>query len=104
MTNLKLLVITFLTITIITNIPLAVYALQQYKFVMKWGSFGSGNSQFMRPHDIAFDSKGNVYVSGRDNNNIQKFTHNGTFLLKWGTKGSGDGQFSIPYSIGIDPS
>ena len=56
----------------------------------------------MRPHDIAFDSKGNAYVSGRDNNNIQKFTHNGTFLLKWGTKGSGDGQFSIPYSIGID--
>ena len=45
-----------------------------------------------------------MYVSGRDNNNIQKFTHNGTFLLKWGSKGSGDGQFSIPYSIGIDPS
>ena len=93
-----------LAIAIIINIPSAVYALQQYKFVMKWGSFGAGNSQFMRPHDIAFDSKGNVYVSGRDNNNIQKFTHNGTFLLKWGSKGSGDGQFSIPYSIGIDPS
>jgi len=93
-----------LAIAIIINIPSAVYALQQYKFVLKWGSFGAGNSQFMRPHDIAFDSKGNVYVSGRDNNNIQKFTHNGTFLLKWGSKGSGDGQFSIPYSIGIDPS
>jgi len=80
------------------------YALEQYKFILKWGSFGMGNSQFERPHDVAFDSKGNVYVSGRDNNNIQKFTHNGTFILKWGTKGSGDGQFKIPYSIGIDPS
>jgi DNA-binding beta-propeller fold protein YncE len=106
MINSKLLctVTLLLAIAIIINIPSAVYALQQYKFVMKWGSFGAGNSQFMRPHDIAFDSKGNVYVSGRDNNNIQKFTHNGTFLLKWGSKGSGDGQFSIPYSIGIDPS
>jgi len=106
MINCKLLctVTLLLAIAIIINIPSAVYALQQYKFVTKWGSFGAGNSQFMRPHDIAFDSKGNVYVSGRDNNNIQKFTHNGTFLLKWGSKGSGDGQFSIPYSIGIDPS
>ena len=73
-----------LAIAIIINIPLAVYALQEYNFVLKWGSFGSGNSQFMRPHDIAFDLKGNVYVSGRDNNNIQKFTHNGTFLMKMG--------------------
>lgn len=106
MTNSKLLfpLTLLLTISIILNTTLAVYALQQYKFVTKWGSFGSGNSQFMRPHDIAFDSKGNLYVSGRDNNNIQKFTHNGTFLLKWGSKGRGDGQFSIPYSIGIDPS
>ena len=77
---------------------------QSYLFVRKWGSFGTGNGQFERPHDVAFDSNGNVYVSGRDNNNIQKFTHNGTFILKWGTKGSGDGQFKIPYSIGIDPS
>jgi hypothetical protein len=34
-----------------------------------------------------------MYVSGRDNNSIQKFTHNGTFILKWGSKGIGDGQF-----------
>ena len=78
--------------------------LQTYIFVRKWGSFGAGNGQFERPHDVGFDSKGSVYVSGRDNNNVQKFTHNGTFILKWGTKGRGDGQFKIPYSIGIDPS
>lgn len=102
--KLSFLLALLLTVTIIGNAPMAVYGLEQYKFVLKWGSFGDGNGQFKRPHDIAFDSKGNVYVSGRDNNNIQKFTHNGTFILKWGSKGSGDGQFSIPYSIGIDPS
>ena len=101
----SLLLLTFSLIAmLVVNSPISIHALEQYKYFFKWGSFGSGNSQFMRPHDIAFDSKGNVYVSGRDNNNIQKFTHNGTFLLKWGTKGRGDGQFSIPYSIGIDPS
>ena len=93
-----------LIVMMVVNSSISIHALEQYKYVLKWGSFGVGDSKFKRPHDIAFDSKGNVYVSGRDNNNIQKFTHNGTFLLKWGTRGRGDGQFSIPYSIGIDPS
>ena len=77
-------------------------ALLKYSFVEKWGSSGSGPSHFTRPHDVAFDSKGNVYVSERENNNVQKFTHNGTFIKMWGSKGSGNGEFSIPYSIGID--
>ena len=74
----------------------------KYTFVRKWGSYGTGPNHFVRPHDVAFDSKGNVYVSERENNNVQKFTHNGTFIKMWGSKGSGNGQFSIPYSIGID--
>ena len=72
----------------------------QFKF--KWGSKGTGNDQFQRPHDVAFDSKGFVYVTDRENNNVQKFTHNGTFVKAWGSRGSGNGQFVIPYSIDID--
>ncbi len=49
-----------------------------YTFVIKWGSYGTADSQFRRPHDVAFDSEGYVYVTDRDNNNVQKFTHNGT--------------------------
>ncbi|MGA9743193.1 MAG: SBBP repeat-containing protein [Nitrososphaeraceae archaeon] len=78
----SLLLTSSLIAMLVVNSPISIHALEQYKYVLKWGSFGSGHSQFMRPHDIAFDSKGNVYVSGRDNNNIQKFTHNGTFVLK----------------------
>jgi DNA-binding beta-propeller fold protein YncE len=74
-----------------------------FSFVEKWGTNGSGPGKFDRPHDIAFDSLGFVYVSDRELNNIQKFTHNGSFIKMWGTKGTGDGQFKIPYSIGIDP-
>ena len=52
----------------------------QFKFKFKWGSKGPGNDQFQRPHDVAFDSRGFVYVTDRENNNVQKFTHNGTFV------------------------
>ena len=40
-----------------------------FKFKFKWGSKGTGNDQFQRPHDVAFDSKGFVYVTDRENNN-----------------------------------
>ena len=55
-----------------------------YSFVGKWGSFGTGPGQFNRPHDIAFDSVGNMYVSDRDNNRIQKFNNNWKFIKKLG--------------------
>ena len=75
----------------------------KFSFIEKWGSNGSGPSKFVRPHDVGFDSKGFVYVSDRELNNIQKFTNNGTFIKMWGSKGSGDGQFRVPYSVGVDP-
>jgi DNA-binding beta-propeller fold protein YncE len=86
------------------NVTAGNHTYMKYRFIQKWGSFGTGPGQFNRPHDIAFDSSGNVYVSDRDNNRIQKFTPNGTFIKSWGSKGSNDGQFSIPYSLAMDKS
>jgi len=77
---------------------------EQYSFAFKWGSMGSNEGQFIAPHDVEFDSQGNVYISDRINNNIQKFTHDGKYIMQWGTKGSEDGQFMVPYSISIDSS
>ena len=77
---------------------------QNYSFAFKWGSKGINDGQFMRPHDIEFDSFGNVYVSDRDLNNVQKFTAEGKFILKWGSTGQNDGQFKVPYSISVDDS
>ena len=74
----------------------------QYRFAFKWGSNGTADGQFLRPHDIEFDSKGNVYVTDRDRNDIQKFTPNGIFIMKWGKIGNRDGEFKTPYSISID--
>ena len=64
---------------------------EEYSFAFKWGSNGTGDGQFMRPHGIDFDSKGNVYVTDRDLNNVQKFTSDGKFISKWGKEGPGMG-------------
>lgn len=77
---------------------------KDYFFSFKWGSLGPDSGQFMRPHDIEFDSLGNIYISDRGLNNIQKFTHDGKYLMQWGKEGSGDGEFRTPYSINIDAS
>jgi DNA-binding beta-propeller fold protein YncE len=42
-------------------------------FITKFGSYGSGDGQFVDPEHLAIDSHGNVYVSDRHNNNIQVF-------------------------------
>jgi tripartite motif-containing protein 71 len=42
-------------------------------FITKWGSYGSGDGQFIDPEQLAVDSEGFVYVSDRENNNIQVF-------------------------------
>jgi DNA-binding beta-propeller fold protein YncE len=71
--------------------------------VGKWGSKGTGNGQFIHPHAIDVDSKGNVYVGQLNEPGVQVFDSNGKFLKRWGTMGTGDGQSSIPQEhIAID--
>jgi streptogramin lyase len=77
---------------------------EKYSFAFKWGSKGYNDSQFQRPHDVEFDSAGNVYISDRDLNNIQKFDPHGKFMMKWGSSGTEFGKFKSPYSVSIDPS
>ena len=74
----------------------------QGTFITEWGSYGSGDGQFMYPNGIAIDSGDNVYVADMYNHRIQKFDSTGGFLAKWGGRGSGDGQFISPHGIAID--
>jgi tripartite motif-containing protein 71 len=76
---------------------------QSYSFVTKWGSKGTGDDQFLRPHDLEFDKQNKyLYAVDRDGNRIEVFNKNGTFLFKFGQKGHGDGQFLVPYGLDVD--
>src|SRR6185436_17956302 len=46
------------------------------KFLMTWGTRGTGPGQFNTPHSIAIDKNRRVYVSDRANNRIQVFDEN----------------------------
>jgi len=73
------------------------------KLLSRWGSFGTGPGQFDHLSAIALDGQGNVYVTDRGNNRIQKLSVNGGRpLAQFGTKGTGPGQFNDPTSIAFD--
>jgi DNA-binding beta-propeller fold protein YncE len=76
---------------------------KEYEFVKKWGSEGTGDGQFRRPHDLDLDpSEKYLYTIDRDGNRVQVFDKNGTFIKKWGSEGTGDGQFDYAYSVDVD--
>ena len=71
--------------------------------VRRFGKPGQGPGEFIFPTDIAFEAKGNIFVSEYgDHDRIQVFTPAGEYLYEFGSFGSGDGQFSRPQSMVID--
>lgn len=75
-----------------------------YLFKQKWGSYGSLDSQFSSPADIAVNpTTGEVYVADIYNHRIQVFNAAGVFQRKWGAYGSSNGQFYYPQGVAVDP-
>jgi hypothetical protein len=71
-------------------------------FLLKFGSWGTGNGQFDGPYGVAVDSTGNIYVADTGNDRIQVFDSSGAFLFEVGTYGTGNGQFDRPNGIAVD--
>jgi streptogramin lyase len=65
------------------------------KFIMQWGSHGSGPGQIEVPHTLAMDSRGRLFVGDRGNSRIQIFSQDGKLLDTWT-------QFSRPSGLYID--
>ena len=70
-------------------------------FILNWGSYGTGDGQFIEPVGVAVSSDGYVYVTDYYHNRVQKFDADGNFILKWGSCGEGEGQFRNPRGIAV---
>lgn len=59
--------------------------LEEYAFLLKWGTAGNDDGQFGYPVAIATDGSGNVYVADAGiNHSMHRFTTDGVFVTKWG--------------------
>lgn len=83
---------------------MATTVLASISFILKWGTAGSNDGQFLTPTGIATDAAGNVYVAEGNGNRVQKFDNNGNFLLKFGIPGDVPGGFVAPSGVAVDSS
>ncbi len=63
---------------------------------------GNDEKHFRSPDDIAWDSKGHLYVADAGNGRIVHFDAKGNFVSQWGKKGNLPGEFSTAHCIIID--
>ncbi len=66
------------------------------------GFAGGDEKHFKSPDDIAFSSKGEIYVADSGNGRIVHLDANGHFVNQWGKKGKGPSEFSTAHGLAID--
>jgi tripartite motif-containing protein 71 len=72
-----------------------------YAYDSKFGSSGSGNSQFNSPYGIAIDADNYLYVVDSANGRVQKFNTTGGYQTQWATLLSGETSASHPTDIAV---
>jgi len=72
------------------------------EYSSQFGSSGTGNEEFNRPHGIAIDGSGNIWVVDTYNHRVQKFNSSGVYQSQFGSAGSENGEFAYPNDITID--
>jgi sugar lactone lactonase YvrE len=65
-------------------------------------AFTDNGGQIEHEMRVAVDGTRDVYVLGRDNNAVLKFSPDGKFIQRVGSEGDAPGQLNIPESIAVD--
>ncbi len=73
-----------------------------FNVIHVFGSYGSGEGEFIGPSGVAVDSKDNIIVADQGNDRIQVFDSNGKFLFAFGSYGDSEGHFKVPHSLTVD--
>ena len=63
------------------------------RYLMEWGSKGTGPGELDMPHTIVIDRRGRVLVGDRSNHRIQIFDQQGTYIDQWDQFGWPSGMF-----------
>ena len=58
-------------------------------FVQSIGSYGKGSGEFNEPHDVKFDTAGNMYVADFNNSRVHVLDSSGHFIRAFGEEGGG---------------
>ena len=66
------------------------------KHKQTWGTPGIDASQFIRPHNIAIDEDGLLYIADREAHRVQIFTESGQFVTMWNNIHRPDGLTLAP--------
>ena len=53
------------------------------KYLFSWGGPGTGESEFMLPHNVWIDREDRVWIPDRENSRVQIFNSDGKFLSQW---------------------
>ncbi len=70
--------------------------------VSKFGTAGTGETQFKEPQGVAIGAEGNLYIADTGNNRIEEYTTAGKLKVAFGSEGTGHGQLKAPHSIATD--
>ena len=73
-----------------------------HKFHGEFGSYGTGDGQFIRPAALTLNSRNHLFVADDSLNRITEFDSRNKFVRHWGVSGDRPGQLSGPSGLVFD--